>query len=209
MYRTGDLARYLPDGNIEFLGRNDFQVKIRGFRIELGEIEARLLEHDTVQEAIVLARQDMHGEKRLVAYAVLDADTSVADLRAYLAAALPEYMVPSAFVRMPSFPLTTNGKVDRGALPEPDGDAVARKPYEAPQGDVEELLASEWRVLLGIDEISRHDDFFGLGGHSLMAITLIDKLRQRGLDIDIRTLFTTPVLSELAVKTMWFEEIHL
>src|SRR5262249_51173054 len=138
LYRTGDLARYLADGNIEFLGRNDHQVKIRGFRIELGEIEARLLEHPLIREAVVLAREDEAGDKRLVAYYVDKAesegeagesDLTAEALRAHLSAKLPDYMVPAAYVRLESLPLTPNGKLDRQALPQPDGQAFARRAY--------------------------------------------------------------------------------
>src|SRR5205823_2413743 len=149
LYRTGDLGRWLGDGNIEFLGRNDFQVKIRGFRIELGEIEARLLEHPAVREAVVLAREDAPGEKRLVAYYTGEA-AEVEGLRAHLSAKLPEYMVPAAYVRLDGLPLTPNGKLDRAALPAPDGEAYAQQAYEAPQGPVEEALAAIWSELLGV-----------------------------------------------------------
>jgi amino acid adenylation domain-containing protein len=200
MYKTGDLARYLPDGNIQFLGRNDHQVKIRGFRIELGEIEARLLEHALVREAVVIAREDGE-EKRLVAYVVPSEDgveELAAKVRSHLAACLPEYMVPSAFVTLASLPLTPNGKLDRKALPAPDGDAYARRAYEAPQGEVEEKLAAIWQELLGVERISRHDNFFELGGHSLLAIQLIERLRRIGLYIEIRALFARPILQDLA-----------
>ncbi|WP_332690623.1 non-ribosomal peptide synthetase, partial [Devosia sp.] len=169
MYKTGDLGRWLPDGTIEYLGRNDFQVKIRGFRIELGEIEAHLAACHGVREALVLAREDNPGDKRLVAYllaqsgAVLDAAT----LRTALAGLLPDYMVPAAFVTLDSFPLTPNGKLDRQALPAPDRDAVVTRSYEAPQGDVETAIAAIWQELLGIERVGRHDHFFELGGHSL------------------------------------------
>ncbi|MDR7009866.1 non-ribosomal peptide synthetase [Paraburkholderia strydomiana] len=197
MYRTGDLARYLPDGDLVFLGRNDHQVKIRGFRIECGEIEAALASHEAVREAVVIAR-----EERLVAYvSMLDerkADT--ADLRAYLVARLPDYMVPAAFVVIDTLPLTPNGKLDRHALPAPGDDAFVQRDYAAPQGDTETTLAALWSELLGIDRIGRHDHFFELGGHSLMAVALIARLKQAGLPTDVRTLFDTPVLSDLAAR---------
>src|SRR5688572_18962956 len=208
MYRTGDLARYLPDGNLEFLGRNDQQVKVRGYRIELGEIEARLCEHPTVREAVVIARQDSGGDKRLVAYVTSaatgerDSDAPVAELvaalRRHLAERLPEYMVPSAFVRLAALPLTPNGKLDRNALPAPDGEAVLARAYEAPQGELEEILATVWAELLGLPRVGRHDHFFELGGHSLLAVALMERLRRLGLGTEIRSLFATPTLSALA-----------
>ncbi|WP_319930494.1 non-ribosomal peptide synthase/polyketide synthase [Xenorhabdus santafensis] len=198
MYRTGDLARYLPDGNLEFMGRNDHQVKIRGFRIELGETEARLREYPAVREAAVLALGE-ESDKRLVAYVVADADKNLANnLRTYLSAILPHYMMPTAFVRLDAFPLTPNGKLDRGALPAPDSEAFARQLYEAPQGEKETVLAAIWSELLGIEQISRHDNFFALGGHSLLAVKVIECLYQRGITLAIRNLFLLPVLSELA-----------
>ncbi|WP_455907021.1 amino acid adenylation domain-containing protein, partial [Rhizobium ruizarguesonis] len=179
MYRSGDLAHYLPDGNLEFLGRNDDQVKIRGFRIEPGEIAARLLEHELVGDAAVVAHADAAGDKRLVAYVVVkmtdgsaEADGAglAASLRAHLGGLLPDYMVPSAFVRLEALPLTVNGKLDRKALPVPDDDAYARRAYEAPQGEIETLLAGIWAELLGVERVGRHDNFFELGGHSLLAV---------------------------------------
>jgi len=202
MYRTGDLGRWLADGNIEFLGRNDFQVKIRGFRIELGEIEARLREHEGVQESVVLARGDMPGDKRLVAYYTARDQNSVGaqELRAHVAAKLPEYMVPAAYVRLESLPLTPNGKLNRKALPAPEGDAYGVRQYEAPQGTTEELLAGIWAKLLHLERVGRHDNFFELGGHSLMAVTVVERLAQAGLKADVRALFTTPTLAELAAS---------
>jgi amino acid adenylation domain-containing protein len=198
MYKTGDLARYLPDGNLEFLGRNDDQVKIRGFRIEPGEVEACLAQHPQVHDAVVLAQGEGNG-KRLIAYVVAEAGESLANtLRAHVASALPEYMVPSAFVRLDAFPLTPNGKLDRRALPAPDAQAFAHQAYEAPQGELETTLAAIWSELLGVDKVSRHDSFFALGGHSLLAVQLIERLRRRGLGMSVRTLFDTPVLSALA-----------
>nr|WP_081348047.1 non-ribosomal peptide synthetase [Photorhabdus luminescens] len=198
MYRTGDLARYLPDGNLEFLGRNDQQVKIRGFRIELGEIETRLIEHPAVREATVLALGDGQ-DKRLVAYVVAPVDDGLVNsLRTHLSKMLPDYMVPSAFVRLDAFPLTPNGKLDRRALPAPDSGAVARQVYAAPQGETEIALAAIWCELLNIEQISRYDSFFALGGHSLLAVRMIERLRHLGLTLAVRDLFQSPVLSDLA-----------
>jgi thioester reductase-like protein len=197
MYRTGDLGRWRSDGNIEFVGRNDSQVKIRGFRIELGEIEARLNEQAGVREAVVVARGDSGGDQRLVAYytgEVIGAE----ELRGQLAASLPQYMVPAAYVHLEALPLTPNGKLDRAALPAPDADAYASRGYEPPQGEVEEQLAAIWSDLLKIDRVGRHDNFFELGGHSLLAVALIERLRQQGLQTDVRTLFGAPTLSRLA-----------
>ncbi len=198
MYRTGDLARYLPDGNIEYLGRNDFQVKIRGFRIELGEIEARLAEYPAVREAVVLALGE-GADKRLVAYVVAEHDEQlIGAIRDHLAALLPDYMVPTAFVRLDALPLSPNGKLDRRALPAPDSSALARQVYEAPQGEIECALAEIWAELLGVERVGRHDSFFALGGHSLLAVRLTEQLRQRGLGLAVRDLFQTSDLSALA-----------
>jgi amino acid adenylation domain-containing protein len=200
MYRTGDLGRWLSDGTVEYLGRNDEQVKIRGFRIELGEIEARLAGHPAVREAVVVAREDVPGDKRLVAYVVGDEGATVEALRAHTAEHLPEYMVPSAYVRLDALPLTPNGKLDRRALPAPEGDAYAVRGYEAPVGETEEALAEIWAEVLRVERVGRRDHFFELGGHSLLAVTLIERMRQRGLDADVRALFTTPTLAELAAS---------
>jgi amino acid adenylation domain-containing protein len=202
MYKTGDLARYLPDGELEFLGRSDQQVKIRGFRIEPGEIEARLLEHPAVREVAVVARVDHGSDKRLVAYLVATDPTATmdlaTDLRTYLNALLPSYMVPSAFVTLDALPLTPNGKLDRKALPAPDDVAFAREIYEAPQGEVEQTLAALWEELLGVGIVGRHDNFFALGGHSLLAVRLMERLRRLGLGAEVRALFTAPGLADLA-----------
>ncbi|MCA1459044.1 AMP-binding protein, partial [Bradyrhizobium sp. BRP22] len=164
LYRTGDLARYLPDGNLEFLGRNDDQVKIRGYRIEPGEIVTRLCEHAWVREAVVVARQNGAGDKHLIAYVVCapEAGSHEGDrggvagaLRAHLSARLPDYMVPSAFVRLAALPLTVNGKLDRNALPAPADQAYALAAYQSPQGAVETTLAQIWAELLGVERIGR------------------------------------------------------
>ncbi|ERT10192.1 non-ribosomal peptide synthetase, partial [Photorhabdus temperata] len=198
MYRTGDLARYLPDGDLEFLGRNDQQVKIRGFRVELGEIETRLLEYPAVQEAAVLAREDGQ-DKRLVAYVVAEAnDGLVACLREHLSAILPDYMIPAAFVRLDSFPQTPNGKLDRRALPVPGEEAFARQIYEAPQGETEIALAAIWCEVLGIEQISRHDNFFALGGHSLLAVRMMNRIAALGVELPLSVLFEMSTLTAFA-----------
>ncbi|HEU4556635.1 MAG TPA: AMP-binding protein, partial [Longimicrobium sp.] len=197
LYRTGDRARWRGDGAIEYLGRLDFQVKVRGFRIELGEIEAVLRRHEGVADCVVVAREEVPGEKRLVAYVVGDVEAGV--LREHLRRELPEYMVPAAFVALEALPLTSNGKLDRKALPAPEGDAYARRGYEAPLGETEAALAEIWAEVLGLDRVGRWDHFFELGGHSLLAIRMIGRMGRVGLYMDVRALFTTPVLAELAL----------
>jgi len=200
MYRTGDIARYLPDGNIEYLGRNDDQVKIRGLRIELGEIQARLTQIDGIQEAAVLAREDVPGDKRLVAYYTgVRLETDV--LRSHLLEHLPDYMVPALFVHLDALPLSPNGKLDRKALPAPDLAALPVREYEAPVGEVEITLARLWAELLNVERVGRHDHFFELGGHSLLAVSLIGRLRQEGMEADVRSLFEHPTLAGYAAIT--------
>jgi amino acid adenylation domain-containing protein len=201
LYDTGDLGRYLPSGDIEFLGREDFQVKIRGFRIELGEIEARLAEHAGVGEAVVVAREDAPGDKRLVAYYTGEAAVGAEELRNHLGSRLPDYMGPAAYVRLEALPLTPNGKLDRRALPAPEGEAYASHAYEAPQGETEEVLARIWSELLKVERVGRHDNFFELGGHSIMAVTLIERMRRQGLQADVRVLFGAPTLAGLAAAS--------
>ncbi|PHM46098.1 Amino acid adenylation [Xenorhabdus mauleonii] len=201
MYKTGDLGRWLPDGNIEYLGRNDFQVKIRGFRIELGEIETKLEQCRGVREAVVIAREDSQQQKQLVAYLLTESDRqpTPAELRQQLAQQLTDYMIPSAFVMLDTFPLTPNGKLDRQALPAPDASAVVTQGYEEPIGEVETALAQIWQTLLGFERVSRHDHFFELGGHSLLAIQLVIRVRQNlALEFSLPQLFAHPVLSDLA-----------
>ncbi|KAG0000093.1 hypothetical protein BGZ80_006427, partial [Entomortierella chlamydospora] len=200
MYKSGDMVRYLPDGNIVFMGRNDDQVKIRGFRVELGEIEVRLAEHPQVREVLVLAIGE-GSDKRLVAYVVATPDEDLtSSLREHLVASLPEYMVPSAFVRMDAFPLTNNGKINRRALPAPDASSLAERDYQDPQGKVEIELANVWSELLKIDRVGRHDNFFMLGGHSLLAVRMIEQLRRLGYTLSVSTLFDSPVLRTLAAS---------
>jgi amino acid adenylation domain-containing protein len=214
MYRTGDLARYLPDGNIEFLGRNDSQVKLRGFRIELGEIESRMRQCAGVKEAAVIAREDVPGDKRLVAYFATSASQEqepeaepaeqqdrsalISGLRAELATHLPDYMVPSAFVHLDALPLTVSGKLDRKALPAPDASALLQHTYRAPEGHIEQALAAIWAELLGVERVGRNDHFFELGGHSLLAIELMKRVRRLGLSLEVRDLFMAPTLAALS-----------
>ncbi|HEX5724272.1 MAG TPA: AMP-binding protein, partial [Longimicrobiaceae bacterium] len=197
LYRTGDRVRWMADGTLEYLGRLDEQVKIRGFRIELGEIEAALRQAPGVRDCTVVVRDDETGDRRLVAYVVGEAEAEA--LRDRLRQSLPEYMVPAAFVALERLPLTANGKLDRKALPAPEGDAYARGSYEAPLGEVEAALAEIWAEVLGVERVGRWDHFFELGGHSLLAIRLIGRMQRAGLYTDVRALFTTPVLAELAL----------
>ncbi|HQC96506.1 MAG TPA: amino acid adenylation domain-containing protein, partial [Aquabacterium sp.] len=201
MYRSGDLVRYLPDGAIEYLGRIDDQVKIRGLRIELGEIEATLAGQPGVRDAVVLARRDVPGEPRLVAYVLCEQPQALqeAALRAALARTLPEYMVPAHFVGLQQFPLSPNGKIDRKALPVPDLQSRSR-PYEEPRGELEAMLADVWTQLLQLPRVGRHDNFFELGGHSLLAVTLTERLRKLGLHTTVQNVFTAPTLEALAAS---------
>jgi acyl carrier protein len=208
MYRTGDLGRWLADGNIEFLGRNDLQVKIRGFRIELGEIEARLMEHPAVREAVVIAREDTAGDKRLAAYYTDAGEDSLSaeQLRSHLSARLPEYMVPAAYVRLESLPLTPNGKLDRKALPAPESDAYSTRGYEAPQGETEARLAGIWAEVLKLDRVGRHDNFFALGGHSLLAIRVIMRVQQVfDVQVGFVDLVERPTLASFAEHVIDFQ----
>jgi amino acid adenylation domain-containing protein len=200
LYKTGDLGRWLPNGSIEYLGRNDFQVKIRGLRIELGEIETRLAACAGIREAVVIAREDVPGDKRLIAYLIPETGHTPdpGELRRQLAGQLADYMLPSAFVTLEQFPLSTNGKLDRHALPAPDGGSVAAQAYEAPQGPTETVIAALWQELLHLEQVGRHDQFFELGGHSLLIVTFIERLRQQGLSATVRLVFTAPILADMA-----------
>ncbi|HEX2191245.1 MAG TPA: amino acid adenylation domain-containing protein, partial [Longimicrobiaceae bacterium] len=197
-YRTGDRARWGADGVLEFLGRIDHQVKVRGFRIEPGEIEARLREHPAVREAVVVVREDVPGDTRLVAYVVADESAGADVLRAHLGQTLPAYMVPAAFVRLDALPLTPNGKVDRKALSAPDF-APAEGRYVAPRTPTEEVLAEIWAETLRLERVGVTESFFELGGHSLLATRVISRVRQVfGVEVPLRALFEGPTVAELA-----------
>lgn len=198
LYRTGDLVRYRPDGNLEYLGRLDHQVKLRGYRIELGEIEAALVSHPAVAEAVLLLRQEGEEGPRLVAYVVpRGADPSVEELRAHLATRLPAYMIPHHFVALAALPLTRNGKVDRGALPDPQAPPAA--PVEAlPSTPAEEILAAIWRDLLRLESVSVHANFFALGGDSILGIQVVARANRAGLKLSPTLLFEHPTIAELA-----------
>jgi amino acid adenylation domain-containing protein len=200
LYRSGDLAQFNANGELEYLGRMDHQVKIRGFRVELGEIESALNSHPAVRESVVIAEDTTNGDKRLVAYIVpSNASPTVTELRAYLLRRIPYYMAPSAFVCLKSLPLTTNGKVDRGALPSPGKIRPNLKTdYVAPQNDREEKLSLIWGSVLGIDKVGRHDNFFELGGDSIRGITILSRAQQEGLDLKVEQIFQSPTIAELA-----------
>ncbi|MDZ8258877.1 non-ribosomal peptide synthetase [Nostoc sp. ChiQUE01b] len=201
LYKTGDLARYLPNGNIEYLGRIDNQVKIRGFRIELGEIEAALSQHSDVQACCVIPREDTPGDKRLVAYVVAHRDSTltISELRQYLKVKLPDYMVANAFVILDSLPVTPSGKVDRRALPAPDLHNEITDKYVAPRNPIEELLAQIWAQVLKLEQVGIHDNFFELGGHSLLATQLVSRIRNIfKVELPLRDLFTSATVAELA-----------
>jgi amino acid adenylation domain-containing protein len=209
LYRSGDRVRYLADGRLEYLGRVDHQVKVRGFRIELGEIESVLSSHPAVKDAVVLARESGPDRSQLVAYVVLEAGAGNepgTELRAHVQAQLPGYMVPAAIVVLDALPLTANGKLDRKALPAPQGDAYGRGVYEAPEGEIERTVGRIWEELLGVERVGRQDNFFELGGHSLMAMTVIERMRRQGLRADVRSLFERPTLQRLAEAVRFADE---
>ena len=205
LYRTGDLARWLPDGNLEYLGRVDFQVKVRGFRIELGEIESVLRTHPGLAEAVVLTRPDASGDSRLLAFIlrppVADADVTPASLREHLRASLPEYMLPAAFVTVEAMPLTPNGKIDRRALadlPEPGREGAATE-YVEPRDLLEAQLVQIWQEVLGVTSVGVRDSFFDLGGHSLLAVKLIARIgSELGVNVPLVALFQEPTVEHLA-----------
>ncbi len=202
LYKTGDLGRYLPDGNIEFLGRIDDQVKIRGFRIELGEIESRLRQHPGVQETVVIAHSDLRSDKYLVAYVVpkLEQVLKTKELRSFLLEKLPNYMIPSTFVMLDALPITQNGKVDRLALPVPElVNLEAENTFVAPRNELEQEMTQIWQQVLGIEPIGVRDNFFDLGGHSLLAVRLFAQIEKKfGTKIPLATLFASGTVEDLA-----------
>ena len=208
LYRTGDLARYRPDGNLEFLGRNDHQVKIRGYRIELGEVETALRACPGLRDAVVIARADGEavpgtGEKRLVAY-VIPKDGAAPDnsaLRDFLRTRLAEFAVPAKFVSLEHFPMKANGKVDRGALPDPDV-ARVQTPYEAPRTEIETILTEIWREVLRVDSLGIQDNFFALGGDSIMTIQVVARARRHGIQIKPKMIFDHQTVAALATQAV-------
>jgi len=204
LYKTGDLVRCLPDGNIEFLGRIDHQVKIRGFRIEPGEIETELGHHPAVREKVVIARETQRGGTILAAYIALREKSSVSnhELRKFLRQKFPDYMVPSAFIILDSLPLTPSGKVDRKSLPVPESERPEQEePFVAPRTPIEEMLAGIWCDVLGLKEVGIHDNFFEVGGQSLLATQVISRLRKAlQAEIPLRSLFEMPTIAELAIR---------
>jgi amino acid adenylation domain-containing protein len=201
LYRTGDQVRWRADGALEFLGRMDDQIKVRGHRVEPAEVEAALREHPAVRAAVVVAREDIPGEKRLVAYLVPEQPAlGVSELRTFLHQRLPDFMVPSAFVLLAELPLSANGKVDRRLLPRPVGQsAELAEAFVAPRGPIEELLASIWATVLRIDRVGVHDNFFELGGHSLLATQVISRiLATLGVELPLRAIFEAPTVAGLA-----------
>jgi amino acid adenylation domain-containing protein len=201
LYRTGDLVRYLRDGNLEFVGREDGQVKVRGYRVETGEIEATFLRHPGIREAVVMVREDTPGDRRLVAYLIGAQRQAprVDELRRYLSESLPDHMVPSAFVILPAFPLTLNGKLDRRALPAPGPERPELdQEYVAPRTSLEEVLATIWVAVLGVDRVGIHDSFFALGGDSIRSVRVVALAKERGLEFVIQDLFRNPTVAALA-----------
>jgi acyl carrier protein len=203
LYKTGDSARYLPDGNIEFLHRNDLQVKIRGYRIELEEIEGTLRRHPAINGCAVVVREDRLNDKRLVGYLTLKdhASPSSAVIKSFLKKRLPDYMIPFTFVTLEKLPLTPNGKVDRRALPAPESDGAETSTYVAPATPTEETLASIWAEVIGVKKVGVHDNFFELGGHSLLATQVVTRARAAlGIELPLRTIFEMPTVSALAAE---------
>lgn len=198
LYKTGDLARYLPNGNIVFLGRMDFQVKIRGFRIELGEIEARMLKHAEIKEAVVVSKESSNHSKYLCAYYVSKRDLEPNALKKFLSIELPEYMIPSCFMKLSELPLTNSGKINREALPDCDINLYTSTEYVAPTTKAEEILSAIWSEVLGMEKVGVNNNYFDLGGDSIKAIQISARLRKHGLKMEVRELFSNPTIGELA-----------
>ena len=201
MYRTGDLVRYWPDGNLEYIGRNDHQVKVRGHRIELGEIEYLLNQHPAIHQSVVIVREDIPGDQRITAYYLPSEGTAptTSELYQFLHAHLPEYMLPSNFVLLDEFPLTPNGKINRKALLAPNQTRPdIEKAFVPPRDAVEEVIASIMASVLNLEQVGIHDNFFDLGGHSLLATQLVSRIREIFGIVTLRTFFQTPTVSGVA-----------
>ncbi|MGX1572664.1 amino acid adenylation domain-containing protein, partial [Paenibacillus terrae] len=200
LYRTGDLARWMPDGNVDFIGRMDYQVKIRGYRIELGEIETVIQRVPGVRQAIVIDRTDERGHKYLCGYITGEAELRIEEVQAELEAGLPAHMVPARLMRLETVPLTSNGKIDRKALPEPEGSIHTGAAYVAPRTTVEQVLAEVWTGVLGVETVGTQDNFFELGGDSIKALQVSSRLLQAGYRLNMKDLFSNPTVSALALK---------
>ena len=206
LYKTGDIGRYLPNGVVEYMGRADDQVKIRGYRIELGEIESTISQHADVRESVVLAREDVPGDRRLVAYVQSDVAIDAAELKAYLAQSLPDYMVPKAYVVLSEFPLTPNGKIDKRSLPAPSDGAVSKNEFVAPRNDTEETLCQIWGEVLGLERVGVTDNFFDLGGHSLLATQVVSRVREHfNVELALSALFEEPTIENIALHLLQAE----
>ena len=215
LYKTGDVARILADGTVEFLGRLDEQVKLRGYRVELGEIETALNTYPHVRETVATVREDTPGDQRLVAYFVpraelldqTETELTTTALQNYLRARLPEYMIPSTFVRLEKLPTLANGKIDRKALPAPDKRVNT---YVAPRNQTEERLAEFWSEILGIERVGVNDNFFDLGGHSLLATQAISRIRETfQTDLSLRSFFAAPTIAALSVTIAEISDAEL
>ncbi|HEU5226475.1 MAG TPA: non-ribosomal peptide synthetase, partial [Ktedonobacteraceae bacterium] len=211
LYRTGDLVRYLPDQSLEFWGRVDFQVKVRGYRIELGAIEAILQAYPNVGDVVVVLHEESKARKYLVAYLVIlkqeEGVPTVQQLQTYLREQLPDHMIPTSFVFLPSLPISTNGKVDRKMLPPPDRSQPTGEAHIAPRSQMEQALAQIWQEVLGLKQIGIHENFFSLGGHSLLATQVISQIRSSlGLEVTLKLMFQSPTIAELAAAVQHLEK---
>jgi len=211
LYKTGDRARYLADGNIEFLGRLDQQVKIRGYRIELGEIEACLLRHPSIKAAAVVVRDEVPGNKRLTAYLVAESGntTDTEDLKAHIRHCLPEYMLPSAWLWLDAMPLNANGKLDRNALPASATQTDNAASYVAPRDEAEQAVADIWREVLGVQQLSIHDDFFELGGHSLSGVQVTAKVQELfNIEVPVNILFEAATVAKFVDRMAEYQAME-
>ncbi|MDP1513437.1 condensation domain-containing protein, partial [Paenibacillus ottowii] len=198
LYRTGDLARWMPDGNVDFIGRMDYQVKIRGYRIELGEIETAIQKVPGVRQAVVIDRTDERGHKYLCGYLTGETELRIEEVQDALEAGLPAHMVPARLMRLETIPLTSNGKIDRKALPEPEGSIHTGAAYVAPRTKVEQVLAAVWAGVLGVDAVGTQDNFFELGGDSIKALQVSSRLLQAGYRLNMKDLFSHPTVASLS-----------